>query len=110
MNEAFWLMWKLATPILAVAAVLLFVERRNLRQRISILEADVEDAQRKRRVLQTQLVALNRDAMSMHDHGVALHAQVEGLRERVAHLKQHNDQLTFDALVNSRGLYKFFVN
>jgi septal ring factor EnvC (AmiA/AmiB activator) len=100
----------ITTAVLTMIVLYLLAERRERMRKIAHLERQFDTESRSRRMLLTQVNELNRDARSMHEQSIALHAQVEGLRERVAHLKQHNDQLTFDALVNSRGLYKFFIN
>ena len=117
MNEAFWLMWKLATPILAVAVVLLLIERRQLERKADGLWRSIEAYRREKHDLVVKLAEAQLDAaeaqsianiLRHRDEATCPCTEVKTLQDRNTYLEERNNQLTLQLLAtNAHKVIKF---
>ena len=117
MNEAFWLMWKALTPILAVAVAYLLVERRQQKRRAESLWRSSEAYRRERPGLIVKLAEAQVDAaeaksianiLRQRDEATCPCSEVKTLQDRNAYLEDRNNQLTLQLLAtNAHKVIKF---
>jgi len=119
MTEAFWLMWKLATPILAVAVVWLLIERRTRHDSVDELELAIVEYRRKNAELVEKLAEAQVDAAAANsianvlrhrDEATCPCSEVQVLQDRNAYLEDRNNQLTLRLLeISAPKIIKFYL-
>jgi hypothetical protein len=119
MEQAFWL-WKLATPILAVAVVWLLIERRQQRRRAESLWRSIEAYRNEKHELVVKLATAQLDAaeaqcianiLRHRDEATFPCSAVKAADERIAYLTERNEQLILNALAtNTREYIKIHPN
>ena len=119
MNEAFWLMWKLATPVLAVAVALLLFERRQQRRRAEGLWLSIEAYRNEKHALVVKLAEAQLDAaeakaianiLRHRDEATCPCSEVKALQDRNAYLEDNNNQLTLQLFeINTPKVIKYFL-
>ena len=117
MNEAFWLMWKALTPILAVAVAYLLVERRQQKRRAESLWRSSEAYRRERpglivKLAEAQIAAAEATSIAnilrQRDEATCPCSEVKALQDRNAYLEDRNNQLTLQLLAtNAHKVIKF---
>ena len=114
MNEAFWLMWKLATPVLAVAVALLLFERRQQQRRADGLWQSIVAYRNEKHDLVAKLAEAQIDAaeaksianiLRHRDEATCPCSEVFSTREEIARLQDRNQQLIVDALASNSAKY-----
>jgi hypothetical protein len=114
MEQAFWMIWKLATPVLAVAVALLLFERRQQRRRADGLWRSIEAYRNEKHALVVKLATAQLDAaeaksianiLRHRDEATCPCSEVKTLQDRNAYLEERNNQMMFDALSNNTGKY-----
>jgi hypothetical protein len=108
------MIWKLATPILAVAVVWLLLERRQQRRRAEGLWRSIEAYRNEKRALVVKLATAQLDAaeaqcitniLRHRDEATCPCSEVKTLQDRNTYLEERNNQMMFDALSNNTGKY-----
>ena len=120
MNEAFWLMWKLATPVLAVAVVLLLIERRQQQRRADGLWQSIVAYRNEKHALVAKLAKTQLEAseaksianiLRHRDEATCPCSEVKTMQDRNAYLEERNEQLILNALAtNTREYIKIHPN
>lgn len=117
MEQAFWMMWKLATPVLAVAVVLLLIERRQQQRKAASLWRSIEAYRNEKHDLVVKLAVAQLDAaeaksianiLRHRDEATCPCSEVKTLQDRNAYLEDRNNQLTLQLLAtNAHKVIKF---
>ena len=117
MNEAFWLMWKLATPVLAVVTLLLLFERRQQQRRAESLWRSIQAYRNEKHALVAKLAEAQLDAaeaksianvLRHRDEATCPCSEVKTLQDRNTYLEERNKQLTLQLLAtNAHKVIKF---
>ncbi len=119
MEQAFWTLWKLATPVLAVAVVLLLIERRQQERRADGLEQELANSNQKRanlvrKLAEAQIQANEAQALANilrhRDAATCPCSEVKAGREEIARLRDRNEELTLSALVDGVKYIKISRN
>jgi len=120
MEQAFWMLWKLATPLLAVAVVLLLIERRQQQRRADGLWSSIVAYRHEKHELVTKLAEAQIDAaeakglasvLRHRDEATCPCSAVTAADERIAYLTERNEQLILNALAtNTREYIKIHPN
>jgi G:T/U-mismatch repair DNA glycosylase len=106
-------MWKLATPVLAGAVVLLVIERRQQRRRAEGLWRSIEAYRNEQADLVCKLAEAKLDAaeaMSIanilrhRDEATCPCSEVKAAEEHITYLTERNNRLTLALLANSGDL------
>lgn len=114
MEQAFWLMWKLATPVLAVVTVLLLIERRQQQRRADSLWNSIVAYRNEKHALVAKLAEAQLDAaeaksianiLRHRDEATCPCSEVKADREEIARLQDRNQQLIVDALASNSAKY-----
>jgi len=119
MNEAFWLMWKLATPVLAVVTVLLLIERRQQQRRADSLWNSIVAYRNEKHGLVAKLDKAQLEAteaksianiLRHRDEATCPCSEVKALQDRTVYLEERNNQLTLQLFeINTPKVIKYFL-
>ena len=117
MSQAFWLMWKALTPILAVTVAVLLFERRQQQRRADSLWRSIEAYRSERADLVVKLAEAQVDAaeaksianiLRHRDEATCPCSEVKTMQDRNTYLEERNNQLILQLLAtNARKVIKF---
>ena len=124
MEQAFWLMWKALTPILAVTVVVLLFERRQQRRRADGLWQSIVAYRNEKYALAAKLATAQLEVRSLRDKADTTESVLTSMRtllhsdsieraktrQRIAYLTERNEQLTLNALVDGVKFIKINTN
>ncbi len=119
MEQAFWLMWKLATPVLAVVTVLLLIERRQQQRRADGLWNSIVAYRNEKHALVAKLAKAQLEAteaksianiLRHRDEATCPCSEVKALQDRNVYLEERNNQLTLQLFeINTPKVIKYFL-
>ena len=112
MEQTFWLMWKTLPPVLVLLVLVFAVKYQNQKSRADSLWRSIVAYRREKHELVAKLAEAQSIAniLRHRDEATCPCSEVKAAREEIARLREHNQQLTLNALVDGVKYIKRYVN